>query len=150
MVESIAELARDKKVEGIRDDLEKQMVFHLKRQAEAHADHLADALDVQKKELTREYARKLDEALEHANLVYNQELSKIVGHLKGHLPDPPAAQVRTTLRNVAMRTGQLRDYDVLRECRQEWMSMLPPEALYNTSRPNVISNNSPSSRGTSS
>ena len=78
-----AEKDLHKKVTEIRDKLEAQMVLQLKRQAEAHADHISDALDVQKQELTRQYMRELDEALEKATLNHKQELAGLVGHVRG-------------------------------------------------------------------
>ena len=37
----------------VREELESELLKQLKMQAEAHADHLADAIDVQKREMTR-------------------------------------------------------------------------------------------------
>lgn len=42
-----------RKVTEIREELEAQMIKQLKRQAEAHADHIRDSLDVQRKEISR-------------------------------------------------------------------------------------------------
>ena len=52
-------------------------------QAEAHADHLADALDVQKREMSRAQLRELDEMLEGATLSHRRELAAIMGHVRG-------------------------------------------------------------------
>ena len=73
-----------KKVLEMREELEAQMIAQLKRQSEAHADHINDALAVQKKELNRENARKTDEEVEKVALAYKEELSMLIGHLKGN------------------------------------------------------------------
>ena len=52
-------------------------------QAEAHADHLSDALDVQKREMSRVHLRELDEMLEGATLSHRRELAAIMGHVRG-------------------------------------------------------------------
>ena len=52
-------------------------------QAEAHADHLSDALDVQKREMLRVHLRELDEMLEGATLSHRRELAAIMGHVRG-------------------------------------------------------------------
>ena len=52
-------------------------------QAEAHADHLADALDVQKRETSRVHLRELDEMLEGATLSHRRELAAIMAHVRG-------------------------------------------------------------------
>ena len=52
-------------------------------QAEAHADHLADALDVQKREMLRVQLRELDEMHEGATLAHRRELAAIMGHVRG-------------------------------------------------------------------
>ena len=62
----------------------------------------------------------------HLFRTHLRRIRSLAGHLKTLLPDPPAAQVRTTLRSVALRTGQLRDYDVMRQCRENWLAALPP------------------------
>ena len=48
-------------------------------------------------------------------------------HLKPALPDPPSASVRATLRAIALRTGSLRDLDVLLAAREVWLAALPPD-----------------------
>lgn len=63
----------------------------------------------------------------HQFRTHLRRIRSLLGHLNGLLPDPPATQVRTTLRQVAMRTGRLRDLDVLRIEREDWLEVLPPE-----------------------
>lgn len=67
----------------LREEMENEMKTQLKRQSEAHTDHLTDALDVQRRELTRTFVRELDQTLESATLKQREELAAIVGHLKG-------------------------------------------------------------------
>ena len=57
------------------------MIYAFK--AEAHSDHLSDALDVQKRELSRVHLRELDEILEGATLSHRRELAAIMGHVRG-------------------------------------------------------------------
>ena len=82
-----AVIAREKemhrKVIMVREKMEEEMVRQLKRQAEAHTDHLNDALELQKKELSRAYLRELDQALEKASVSQREELAAIMGHLRG-------------------------------------------------------------------
>ena len=72
-----------RKVSLVKEELEQEMRVQLKRQAEAHADHIADSLNVQKQELTRQHSRELDEVNEKAVLKHREELGGIVGHLRG-------------------------------------------------------------------
>lgn len=72
-----------RKIIMVREKMEEEMVRQLKRQAEAHSDHLNDALELQKKELSRAYLRELDEALEKASVNQREELAAIMGHLRG-------------------------------------------------------------------
>lgn len=79
----MAEKDLHRRITQIKDNLEAQMVRQLKRQAEAHADHIADSLEVQRKELTRKFIRELDESLEKAALLHKDELAALLGHLRG-------------------------------------------------------------------
>ena len=72
-----------KQISLVKERLEAEMIQQLRRQAEAHAEFLDDSLDVQRRELTRRHKRELDEAVEKTELVHRQEISKILGHLRG-------------------------------------------------------------------
>ncbi len=72
-----------KKMTQVRQSLEAEMVSQLRRQAEAHSEHLEDSLDVQKRELTRKHLRELDEALEKSETEHRREMSRLLGHLRG-------------------------------------------------------------------
>lgn len=72
-----------RKVSLVREELEQEMRVQLKRQSEAHADHIQDSMNVQKQELTRQHSRDLDEATEKAAIKHREELGGIIGHLQG-------------------------------------------------------------------
>ncbi len=72
-----------KQISLVRDNMEAEMVSQLRRQAEAHTEHLDDSLDVQKRELTRKHRRELDEALAKAELQHKEDIAKILGQLQG-------------------------------------------------------------------
>jgi len=66
-----------------RQEMEDEMVAQLRRQAEAHADHLSDELGLQEQELRRQLGRQQDEALERSELQYRDQLARVTGHLRG-------------------------------------------------------------------
>ena len=82
-----------KRIARVREDLEAELLRYLKLQAQAHADHLADAVDVQKREMHRVHLRELDEMLEGATLSHRRELAAVMGHVRG-------LQVRKSLLQV--------------------------------------------------
>jgi mitofilin len=67
----------------VRKEMEEDMVTQLRRQAEAHTDHLRDQLSLQEQELSRKHARERDEALERAELGFHEQLARVAGHLRG-------------------------------------------------------------------
>ncbi|TRY63267.1 hypothetical protein TCAL_14312 [Tigriopus californicus] len=88
----------------LREEMESEMKHQLKRQSEAHTDHLTDALDVQRRELTRTFVRELDETLESATLKQREELAGIVGHLKGL---QMALEARSSMDMAALEAQEL-------------------------------------------
>merc|ERR1712013_108250 len=67
----------------IRDEAEGEMRAHLRRQAAAHSDHLADVLSVQAAELNRKNDHILDEKLSAAKSEYLTSLSALSGTVNG-------------------------------------------------------------------
>lgn len=55
----------------------------MKKQIEAHTDHLNDALSTKEAEMKRKFARELDEKLANERASYNTQLASMLGKLKG-------------------------------------------------------------------
>ncbi len=72
-----------RKIQMVRNELEAEMVAQLRRQAEAHADHLSDAMDVQRQELERLHLRQVDEAHESAEQRVHDEMARMWNLLQG-------------------------------------------------------------------
>lgn len=67
----------------IQADAEREIKAQLKRQAEAHSDHLTDAMKNKEDELQRTYSRQLNEEILKAKVEYKTQLAAMVGRLKG-------------------------------------------------------------------
>lgn len=76
-------LENQKKVFKIRTEMEKELRQQLKRQSEAHVDHLQDALAQKEAELKRSFSRELDEKLTSEKAAYKLQLASMLGKLKG-------------------------------------------------------------------
>lgn len=76
-------LANQKKLFALRADAERELRLHMKRQSEAHADHLQDALKVRESELKRMFERDLNEKLWQEQTAYKEQLAAMLGKLKG-------------------------------------------------------------------
>lgn len=55
----------------------------MKKQIEAHADHLNDAIAQKEAEMKRLFARELDEKVADERATYNTQLAAMLGKLKG-------------------------------------------------------------------
>lgn len=55
----------------------------MKRQSEAHTDHLADALTQKEVEMKRKFQRELDEKITTEQAAYKLQLAAMLGKLKG-------------------------------------------------------------------
>ena len=55
----------------------------MKKQIEAHADHLNDAISQKEVEMKRLFARELDEKISSERASYNSQLALMLGKLKG-------------------------------------------------------------------
>lgn len=77
------ELGNQKKLFAIRAEAEKDLRLHMKRQAEAHSDHLKDALQQKEVELKRLFDRELNEKLYSEQAAYKEQLAGMLGKLKG-------------------------------------------------------------------
>jgi len=75
------ELDQHKKMTTLRNDLEKELRKHAKRQAAAHVDHINDVLEVQSKELERLHERALNEAIANEQAEFKREMAVIKGTL---------------------------------------------------------------------
>ncbi|XP_066999277.2 MICOS complex subunit Mic60 [Anabrus simplex] len=72
-----------KKILSLKVESEKEMRLQLKRQAEAHSDHLLDAVAVREKELEREFLRMQDEKMATEQAKFKYQLAGMMGRLKG-------------------------------------------------------------------
>lgn len=76
-------LQNQRKLLAIRADLERNMRSQMKRQSEAHTDHLADALTQKEVEMKRKFQRELDEKITTEQAAYKLQLAAMLGKLKG-------------------------------------------------------------------
>lgn len=76
-------LENQKKLFQIRAQLEKDLRSQLKSQAEAHVEHLKDAVDLKENEMKRVFSIQLDEKLATEKAAYKLQLASMVGKLKG-------------------------------------------------------------------
>ncbi|XP_055853064.1 MICOS complex subunit Mic60 isoform X2 [Episyrphus balteatus] len=71
------------KILNIRADAERQLRKQLKQQAEAHVDHLNDAISLREAELKRNFSRELEEKLSTEKASYKLQLAAMLGKLRG-------------------------------------------------------------------
>ncbi len=67
----------------IRAESEKNLRDQLKKQIEAHTDHLSDALSQKEAEMKRLFTREMDEKLANERASYNTQLAGMLGKIKG-------------------------------------------------------------------
>ncbi|XP_069695469.1 MICOS complex subunit Mic60 [Periplaneta americana] len=72
-----------KKVLQLRIESESDVRQQLKIQAQAHTDHLADAVAIKQKELERHFQRIHNERLEEEHAAYKMQLAAMLGRLRG-------------------------------------------------------------------
>lgn len=77
------ELENQKKILRIKYETEKDLRNSLKKQAEAHIDHVKEALDIKEIEMRRKFQRELEEKLSNENASYKQQLAMMIGKIKG-------------------------------------------------------------------
>uniref|UniRef100_T1PC79 MICOS complex subunit MIC60 n=1 Tax=Musca domestica TaxID=7370 RepID=T1PC79_MUSDO len=76
-------IENQKKILQIRADAERQLRQHLKQQAEAHMDHLKDAVSMRESELKRNYSKELEDKLATEKANYKLQLAAMLGKLRG-------------------------------------------------------------------
>lgn len=76
-------LHNQRKLLAIRAELERNLRNQMKRQSEAHTDHLADALAQKEVEMKRKFQRELDEKITTEQAAYKLQLAAMLGKLKG-------------------------------------------------------------------
>lgn len=79
----VLNLENQKKIFQIQAESDIKLRKQLKHQAEAHADHLADAISEKEKELRRIFNRELNEKLSVEQAAYKLQLATTIGKLKG-------------------------------------------------------------------
>lgn len=77
------EFENHSKMLRIRHEAEKELRHALKKQAEAHIDHVKEALEVKEQEMRRKFQRELEEKLSNENALYKQQLASMIGKIKG-------------------------------------------------------------------
>lgn len=76
-------LENQKKLLRIKVENEAKLRAQLKKQSEAHVDHLEDALNEKEKELRRVFNRELNEKLSVEQAAYKLQLATMLGKLRG-------------------------------------------------------------------
>uniref|UniRef100_A0A1B0BMJ6 MICOS complex subunit MIC60 n=1 Tax=Glossina palpalis gambiensis TaxID=67801 RepID=A0A1B0BMJ6_9MUSC len=76
-------LENQKKILNIRSDSEKQLRQQLKKQAEAHSDHLQDVVNMKESELKRQYTRELEDKMATEKANYKLQLAAMLGKIRG-------------------------------------------------------------------
>uniref|UniRef100_A0A1A9W3S9 MICOS complex subunit MIC60 n=1 Tax=Glossina brevipalpis TaxID=37001 RepID=A0A1A9W3S9_9MUSC len=76
-------LENQKKILTIRADAEKQLRLQLKKQAEAHMDHLQDVVNMKESELKRQYTRELEDKMANEKANYKLQLAAMLGKIRG-------------------------------------------------------------------
>lgn len=76
-------IANQKKIFNIQAENETKLRQQLRKQAEAHVDHLNDAVTEKEKELRRNFNRELNEKLSLEQATYKIQLATMLGKLKG-------------------------------------------------------------------
>merc|ERR1712106_580199 len=74
---------QDKKMEIIKEEVERDIRSQLRRQAAAHSDHLQDMLSVQEAELLRKHEHSLSEELAITRSSQLEKLSSLSGMVSG-------------------------------------------------------------------
>ncbi|GLH04804.1 MICOS complex subunit Mic60 [Gryllus bimaculatus] len=77
------ELQFQKRILEIQQAVDKEMRIQLKRQAEAHSDHVCDALAMREKELERKFLRQEEEKLSAEQDKFKHQLAGMIGRLQG-------------------------------------------------------------------
>ncbi|XP_017846690.1 MICOS complex subunit Mic60 isoform X2 [Drosophila busckii] len=72
-----------KKIFQIHADTDKQLRLQLKKQAEAHIDHIKDIVAQRETDLTRSFKRELDDKLAAEKANYKLQLASMLGKLRG-------------------------------------------------------------------
>jgi mitofilin len=76
-------IEQERKMNFMKEELEKDIRSQLRRQAGAHSDHLQDMLSVQEAELIRNHQHLLSEELHNIRTSHLQKLAKVSGMVSG-------------------------------------------------------------------
>lgn len=76
-------VANQKKLLQMRQEGEQRIRETLRKQAEAHVDHLNEAIKLKEKEMRRLFERELDERVSKEKTSYKTQLAAYLGKLKG-------------------------------------------------------------------
>jgi len=83
-----------KKLFKLQQEKERELNNILKRQADAHGDHVKEVLELKEKEMRRTFERELEEKLSKENANYKNQLAGMIGKLKG-MDDAMKARAQT-------------------------------------------------------
>lgn len=76
-------IENQKKIYQIHADADKQLRLQLKKQAEAHTDHIKDIVARRETDLTRDFKRELEDKLAAEKANYKLQLAAMLGKLRG-------------------------------------------------------------------
>lgn len=74
---------KQKKIFQIRAEAEKQLRQQLKQQAEAHVDHIKDAVTSKENEMKRSFSKELEDKLATEKANYKLQLAAMLGKMRG-------------------------------------------------------------------
>jgi len=79
----LLDVEHQRKMAGIREEMENEVRSQLRRQAAAHADHVKDVIEVEKSELQRKHDHELEENISRERSAHHKELSSLAGRVDG-------------------------------------------------------------------
>merc|ERR1719394_1457148 len=79
----LLDVEHQRKMAGIREEMENEVRSQLRRQAAAHADHVKDVIEVEKSELQRKHDHELEERISGERSAHHKELSSLAGRVDG-------------------------------------------------------------------
>merc|ERR1719322_411789 len=79
----LLDVEHQRKMAGIREEMENETRCQLRRQAMVHADHVKDSMEIQAAELNRKYNLQVEEKLHNERSAHQNEVSKLRGKIDG-------------------------------------------------------------------
>merc|ERR1719322_657451 len=79
----LLDVEHQRKMAGIREEMENETRCQLRRQAMVHADHVKDSMEIQAAELNRKHDHELEESISRERSAHHKELSSLAGRVDG-------------------------------------------------------------------